>query len=140
MQQEVNLFRLNSTNQRVEFLNGLLISLISGSIMATNTQLLRSENTMYCRRRNLDDKRITTATLNPTDVVLFFELQNMPFRFFALNCWQLTSFCNIHRLENPKAKGIVWLQIYFCSKNAQKKIPPKRFSKHTSSKFITARK
>ena len=65
----------------------------------------------------------------------FFESQNMLFRFFALNCWQLTSFCNIHRLENPKAKGIVWFQIYFCLKNARMEISPKRFSK-----FITARR
>ena len=59
----------------------------------------------------------------------------MQFRFFALNCWQLRSFCNIHWLESPKAKGIVWLQIYFSSKHARREIPPKRFSK-----FITARK
>ena len=28
----------------------------------------------------------------------------MPFRFFTINCWELTSFCNIHPLDNPNTK------------------------------------
>ena len=68
----------------------------------------------------------------------------MPFRIFALNRWQLTSFCdfpwyNHHQLESPKAKCIVWLQIYFCFKNVRKEIPLKQFSEHIASKFIVAR-
>ena len=64
----------------------------------------------------------------------------MTFRLLEVSCWQLTSVCNIHRLEHPKAKGIVWVQVYFCLKNSFKEIPLKRFSKHAASKFITARK
>ena len=59
----------------------------------------------------------------------------------------MTSLCNFpigwldghHRLENPKAKDIVWLQIYFGLKNVRRTIPLKRFSENDASKFITAR-
>ena len=75
-------------------------------------------------------KKHLTTIPHSTDVALFFERRNMPFRFFALSLWQLTSFCSFpwrcnHRLENPKAKGIVRFQIYFL-KNVRKEIPLKQ--------------
>ena len=41
-----------------------------------------------------------------TDIVLSYERQRIPFRFYALNLWQWTR-------EKPNAKSIVWFQIYF---------------------------
>ena len=39
-------------------------------------------------------EHLTTIT-HFTDIVSFFEHQNIPFRFFPLKSWQLTNFCNI---------------------------------------------
>ena len=48
----------------------------------------------------------------------------MPFGFFDKRL--LFSLDGHHRVENPKANGIVWLQIHFCLNNVEREIPVKR--------------
>ena len=68
----------------------------------------------------------------------------MPFRFFALNRWQVTNFCNFpiewpSLVRKPESERILWLKIYFCLKNVRREIPLKQFYEHVASKLTTAR-
>ena len=68
----------------------------------------------------------------------------MPFRFLALNRWQLTSFCNIpwmavNSKKARKQRYCVASNLYFF-KECPKGDPLKQFFEHSASNFITARK
>ena len=82
---------------------------------------------MLQKKLGKQKKHLRTIS-HPTDIVLSYERESMPFRIFALK--------TVGNGQDKTRKQIVWLQICFCLKYFRRE---KRFSEHAFSKFITAR-